>query len=83
MLGIDQRKLAELSGLSTETIRRIEKVAGPVTWGRTETILKIQRALEAAGVEFTNGDQPGVRLKAKPNGPVSIPPEELNASNDE
>ncbi len=27
----------------------------------------IQRALEAAGVEFTNGDAPGVRLK-KPQG---------------
>jgi hypothetical protein len=23
----------------------------------------IQRALEAAGVEFTNGDQPGVRMR--------------------
>jgi hypothetical protein len=27
------------------------------------TVEAIQRALEAAGVEFTNGDQPGVRLK--------------------
>jgi hypothetical protein len=27
----------------------------------------IQRALEAAGIEFTNGDEPGVKLrKAKP-----------------
>ena len=26
---------------------------------------KVKRALEAAGVEFTNGDQPGVRLRAK------------------
>jgi hypothetical protein len=25
----------------------------------------VQRALEAGGVEFINGDQPGVRLKAK------------------
>ena len=25
----------------------------------------VQRALEAAGVEFTNGGQPGVRLRAK------------------
>jgi hypothetical protein len=24
----------------------------------------MQTALEAAGVEFTNGDQPGVRMKA-------------------
>jgi hypothetical protein len=26
------------------------------------TIEALQRALEAAGIEFTNGDQPGVRL---------------------
>jgi hypothetical protein len=37
-------------------------------------------ALEAAGVEFTNGGQPGVRLKG-PGG--TIPAEQLNASNDE
>ena len=24
--------------------------------------MRYQRALEAAGIEFTNGDQPGVRL---------------------
>jgi hypothetical protein len=25
----------------------------------------LQRALESAGVEFTNGDEPGVKLTAK------------------
>jgi hypothetical protein len=30
------------------------------------TVADIQRALEAAGVEFTNGDEPAVKLKAKP-----------------
>jgi hypothetical protein len=29
---------------------------------KERTIDALQRALEAAGVEFTNGDQPGVRL---------------------
>jgi hypothetical protein len=27
----------------------------------------LRNALEAAGVEFTNGDEPGVKLKAKGN----------------
>jgi hypothetical protein len=44
------------------------------------TLAVVQRALEAAGVEFTKGDQPGVRLKATP---VAIPVEQLNASNDD
>jgi hypothetical protein len=29
---------------------------------KQSTINALQRALEAAGIEFTNGDQPGVRL---------------------
>ena len=29
---------------------------------KQSTMDRLQRALEAAGVEFTNGDQPGVRL---------------------
>jgi hypothetical protein len=29
---------------------------------KERTIDALQRSLEAAGVEFTNGDQPGVRL---------------------
>jgi transcriptional regulator with XRE-family HTH domain len=47
----------------------------------SRTLEDIQRALEAAGVEFTNGNQPGVRLKAVQRG--GMPAEDLNASNDE
>jgi hypothetical protein len=30
------------------------------------TVRKVQAALEKAGVEFTNGDEPGVKLKKGP-----------------
>ena len=40
---------------------------------------RLRRALESAGVEFTNGGQPGVRMKAAGG---TIPAGELNASND-
>jgi hypothetical protein len=33
--------------------------------GLVKTLRKIQSALEKAGVEFTNGDEPGVRLRKK------------------
>jgi len=33
------------------------------------TLDVIQRALEAAGVEFTNGDKPGVQLAREPSAP--------------
>src|SRR5215469_5869740 len=69
MLRIDQRDLAERSGISLETIKRIERTPGVVS-SYTSTMAAIQRALEAAGVEFTDGDRPGVRLQA-PAAPAS------------
>jgi transcriptional regulator with XRE-family HTH domain len=43
-------------------------------------LVKLRAALEAAGVEFTNGGEPGVKLKAKAR---TIAAGDLNASNDE
>jgi hypothetical protein len=40
-----------------------------------------QRALETAGIEFTNDTAPGVRLKSKAR--PQFRPTKLNASNDE
>jgi hypothetical protein len=57
--------LAEASGVSETTIKRLEAQGDGDIGGRPGTVLKILQALEAAGVEFTNGPQPGVRLKAK------------------
>ena len=53
--------LSRQSSVSLRTIRRAE-VAGWQTAMTTANELAVRRALELAGVEFTNGDQPGVRL---------------------
>jgi transcriptional regulator with XRE-family HTH domain len=62
MLRIEQRQLAAASGLSLETVKRIERTKGPIS-ALAATVEKLTRALEAAGVEFTNGDEPGVKLR--------------------
>jgi transcriptional regulator with XRE-family HTH domain len=62
MLRIEQRELAEKSSVSLETIKRIERTPGPIS-AYTGTVDKLRRALESAGIEFSEGDQPGVRLK--------------------
>jgi transcriptional regulator with XRE-family HTH domain len=62
MLRIEQRELADKSGLSPETVKRIERTPGPIS-AYTGTVDKLRRALESAGIEFSDGDQPGVRLK--------------------
>jgi len=48
---------------------------------RPNPLAAIENALEAAGVEFTNGGQPGVRLRTAP-ADKAIPIDKLNASND-
>jgi transcriptional regulator with XRE-family HTH domain len=50
-LGIDQRKLAELAGLSLPTIQRMEASEGVVR-GNVESLTKLVDALYAAGIEL-------------------------------
>jgi transcriptional regulator with XRE-family HTH domain len=57
-LGLGFRELAAVAKVSIDTVARFER--GDEL--KERTIDALQRALEAAGVEFTNGDQPGVRL---------------------
>ncbi|SDR52627.1 Helix-turn-helix [Rhizobiales bacterium GAS113] len=70
-------QLATAAGIHRNTISNFEtgKYAGDPA-----KLAAIRRALEAAGVEFTNGAQPGVRLKG-PGGTIAA--DQLNASNDE
>jgi transcriptional regulator with XRE-family HTH domain len=61
-LGLGVRELAELAKVSPDTIARLER--GEAL--RDRTVEDIKRALEAAGVEFTNGEEPGVKLRKPP-----------------
>ena len=64
LLALSQAELAEMASLSVASVKRLETAAG--VRGAAETIWKIQKALEAAGVEFLPeeaGRGPGVRFK--------------------
>ena len=68
LLSLDQRDLAEQSGLSLPTIQRMEASEGVIR-GNVDSLMKLIAALEAAGIELigegaasTNGGR-GVRLK--------------------
>jgi transcriptional regulator with XRE-family HTH domain len=58
-LGFGIRDIAKLAKVSPSTIARLE--AGEELMPRT--IETVQQAFEAVGIEFTNGDALGVRLK--------------------
>lgn len=69
LLGIDQRRLAEMSGLSVPTIQRMEASEGTIR-GIVDSLVKLIAALDAAGIEVigegavSRGSGRGVRLKA-------------------
>jgi len=65
LLRWDQADLAQASGISIPTIKRLENAPGLLAAHRS-TVTALRRALESAGVEFINGTAPGVRLKARP-----------------
>jgi transcriptional regulator with XRE-family HTH domain len=69
LLGIDQRQLAQRSGLSLPTIQRMESSDGVVR-GNVDSLMKLVEALAAAGIELIgegaashNGGR-GVRLRS-------------------
>jgi transcriptional regulator with XRE-family HTH domain len=51
LLGIDQRQMAELAGVSLPTIQRMEALEGNVR-GMIDTLTKIVEALDRAGIEL-------------------------------
>lgn len=67
LLGIDQRKLAEMAGLSLPTIQRMEASDGVIR-GNVDSLTKLVSALSAAGIELigegapSTGNGRGVRL---------------------
>ena len=68
LLGIDQRTLAGLCGLSLPTIQRMEASDGVVR-GNVDSLMKLITALDSLGIELMTdnavspGGGRGVRLK--------------------
>jgi transcriptional regulator with XRE-family HTH domain len=68
LLDIDQRQLADLSGLSLPTIQRME-ASDDIVRGNVDSLMKLVAALDKAGLELINegatsyGGGRGVRLK--------------------
>lgn len=62
LLGWSQPALANAAGLSGPTIARFETGGAKVS---DAAVAKMAAALEAGGVDFTNGDEPGVKLRKR------------------
>jgi transcriptional regulator with XRE-family HTH domain len=70
LLGIDQKELAQRSGLSLPTIQRMESSDGVVR-GQVDSLMKLVEALASAGIELigegavSQDGGRGVRLKKR------------------
>ena len=66
LLRLEQRNLADASGVSLPSIKRLEAQPGALA-AQPRTVEAIRVALEAAGVIFVdeNGEGPGVRLRKR------------------
>jgi transcriptional regulator with XRE-family HTH domain len=78
LLGWRQRDVAAKASISNSCVSEAER-------GFTTDIMlaRLRAVYESAGVELTNGGQPGVRMKKVDPSPDTIPVDDLNASNDE
>ena len=62
LLRWEQRDLARASGVSLPTIKRLEVIPGNLA-AHSSTVTALRRAFESVGIEFINGNAPGVRLR--------------------
>ncbi len=73
LTGLDQKQLAERSGLSLPTIQRMEASDGVIR-SNVDSLMKLVGALDTAGIELigegaaSTGGGRGVRLKAPNKG---------------
>jgi transcriptional regulator with XRE-family HTH domain len=71
LLGLSQPEVAAAAGVSSMTVKRAEGSGKPAA--SHEAMTAVRQALEAAGVEFTNGNQPGVRLRKSTDANDGLP----------
>lgn len=63
LAGVDQITLAARARVNVNTIRNMEASRQGAIAGRAANVQAVQTALEAMGVVFLNGGEPGVRLR--------------------
>ncbi|KNY19131.1 helix-turn-helix transcriptional regulator [Methylobacterium sp. ARG-1] len=62
MLGLTQAEIAKRAGMSVTGLNNIERGASDP---KASTLDAIRRVFEEAGIAFTNGGEPGVKLVRK------------------
>jgi DNA-binding XRE family transcriptional regulator len=69
LVDIEQQELADAASVHVNTIRKMEAKGWSELTSAADVVRRVQTTLERLGVEFLDGDHPGVRLRpgAKPS----------------
>ena len=65
----ERADLARASGVPLSSLKRLERWPGPLS-AHARAVEALRIALEAAGVEFTDGDAPGAKLMGRMKEPA-------------
>jgi len=65
LLGLSQEDVAKRATVSVPTVKRCETDLARSPHVTEPTRLLVIAALESAGIAFTNGGEPGVKLRAR------------------
>jgi transcriptional regulator with XRE-family HTH domain len=66
LVDVEQQDLADAASVHVNTIRKMEAKGRAEITSAADVLRRVQLALERFGVEFTNGDKPGVQLARQP-----------------
>ena len=70
LVGVEQQELADAASVHVNTIRKMEAKGRSEITSAANVLRRVQTALERFGVEFINGDRPGVRMRDRGEVPV-------------
>jgi transcriptional regulator with XRE-family HTH domain len=65
LVDMDQGTLAERAGININTVSSMEKQGSAILTSGLDKLKVVMDVLEAAGVEFLNHNEPGVRLRLR------------------
>jgi len=67
MTGLTVRAFAEMAGIAFSTMVRLESAGNEIPGGNVETLKKLKKAFEKAGIEFIGTPESGAGVRWRPH----------------
>lgn len=67
MTGLTVRAFSEMAGIAFSTMVRLESAGNEIPGGNVETLKKLKKAFEKAGIEFIGTPESGAGVRWRPH----------------